>query len=48
MCQLQPIGQTSEKVSGPVVVAQDVRHSYDGKSFALDGVSFEIRKGEVF
>ncbi len=48
MYQLQPIGQTSEKVSEAVVVAQDVRHSYDGKSFALDGVGFEIRKGEVF
>ena len=32
----------------PVVVAQDLRHSYDRKRFALDGVSFTVRRGEVF
>ena len=31
-----------------VVEAEDLRHSYDGKRFALDGVSFTVRKGEVF
>jgi len=34
--------------SDPVVVAQDLRHSYDRKRFALDGVSFTVRRGEVF
>ena len=24
----------------PVVVAQELKHSYDGKKFALDGLSF--------
>jgi ABC-2 type transport system ATP-binding protein len=32
----------------PVIVARDLRHSYDGRRFALDGVSFEVRRGEVF
>lgn len=31
-----------------VVEAQDLRHSYDGKRFALNGLSFSVRKGEVF
>jgi len=29
-------------------VAQDLRHSYDRRKFALDGVSFTVRRGEVF
>ncbi len=33
---------------GPVIVAEDLRHSYDGKHFALDGVSFTVQRGEVF
>jgi ABC-2 type transport system ATP-binding protein len=33
---------------GPVIVAERVRHSYDGRRFALDGVSFAVRRGEVF
>ena len=34
----------------PNVVAEvrDLRHSYDGKNWALKGVSFDVRKGEVF
>ncbi len=32
----------------PVVVAEGLRHTYDRKHFALDGVSFTIHKGEVF
>jgi ABC-2 type transport system ATP-binding protein len=32
----------------PVVVAENLRHSYDGRRFALDGVSFTVRRGEVF
>jgi ABC-2 type transport system ATP-binding protein len=31
-----------------VVFAENLRHSYDGKRFALDGVSFTVRRGEVF
>ena len=32
----------------PAIVLNQLRHTYDGKRFALDGVSFEVRKGEVF
>ncbi|MFY9716619.1 MAG: ABC transporter ATP-binding protein [Thermoplasmata archaeon] len=31
-----------------VVFAENLRHSYDRRRFALDGVSFTIRRGEVF
>jgi ABC-2 type transport system ATP-binding protein len=31
-----------------VVRVEGVKHSYDGKSWALKGVDFEVRKGEVF
>jgi ABC-2 type transport system ATP-binding protein len=33
---------------GPAIVAEGLRYSYDSRRFALDGVSFEVRKGEVF
>jgi len=32
----------------PVISADGVRHTYDGKHFALDGVSFSVARGEVF
>jgi ABC-2 type transport system ATP-binding protein len=32
----------------PVVFAENLRHSYDRRRFALDGVSFTVRRGEVF
>jgi len=32
----------------PVVFAENLRHSYDRRHFALDGVSFTVRRGEVF
>jgi ABC-2 type transport system ATP-binding protein len=32
----------------PVVYAENLRHSYDRRHFALDGVSFTVRRGEVF
>ncbi|HYA70889.1 MAG TPA: ABC transporter ATP-binding protein [Thermoplasmata archaeon] len=32
----------------PVVVAENLRHSYDRHHFALAGVSFTVRRGEVF
>ncbi len=38
----------SAGATAPVVVAQDLRHSYDRRRFALNGVSFTIRRGEVF
>ena len=31
-----------------VIAVENLRHTYDGKYFALDDVSFEVRKGEVF
>ena len=31
-----------------VIFVENLRHTYDGKQFALDGVSFEVKKGEVF
>ncbi len=41
-------GTGSAKGSDPVVSAVNLRHSYDGRKFALDGVSFTVRRGEVF
>ena len=32
----------------PVISAEGIRHTYDGRHFALDGVSFSVRRGEVF
>ena len=32
----------------PVVFAENLRHTYDHRRFALDGVSFSVRRGEVF
>jgi ABC-2 type transport system ATP-binding protein len=32
----------------PVVYATDLRHTYDRRNFALDGVSFNVQRGEVF
>ncbi|HTP54680.1 MAG TPA: ABC transporter ATP-binding protein [Thermoplasmata archaeon] len=34
--------------SDVVVRAENLRHSYDRRKFALDGVSFTVRRGEVF
>jgi len=34
--------------SGPVISAEDIRHTYDRRHYALDGVSFTVRRGEVF
>jgi ABC-2 type transport system ATP-binding protein len=39
---LQPTG------SAAAITVEDLRHTYDGKKFALDGVSLSVRKGEVF
>ncbi len=32
----------------PVISAVDLRHTYDRRHFALDGVRFTVRRGEVF
>ncbi len=32
----------------PIILAEQVRHSYDGRRFALDDVSFTVARGEVF
>jgi ABC-2 type transport system ATP-binding protein len=32
----------------PVIRVENLRHSYDRRRFALDGVSFSVRRGEVF
>jgi ABC-2 type transport system ATP-binding protein len=37
-----------EPDDGTVIHLEGVRHTYDGKYFALDGVSFSVRRGEVF
>ena len=34
--------------SDVVVRAEDLRHTYNGRQFALNGVSFAVRRGEVF
>jgi len=39
-----PPGGTADDV----VVAENLRHSYDRRRFALDGVSFSVHRGEVF
>ena len=31
-----------------VVTAENLRHTYDGRRYALDGISFNVRRGEVF
>jgi len=42
------VGTTPTKTGDPVVWVENLRHSYDRHHFALDGVSFEVRRGEVF
>ena len=32
----------------PVVLAEQLRHSYDGRTQAVDGLTFSVRRGEVF
>jgi len=38
----------SSTVADSVVYAENLRHTYDRRHFALDGVSFTVRRGEVF
>jgi ABC-2 type transport system ATP-binding protein len=51
------LAPSSESVSLPdrsgsetdtVIRVENLRHTYDGKRYALDGVSFTVKRGEVF
>jgi ABC-2 type transport system ATP-binding protein len=42
------VSSAETKSPETVINVEDLRHSYDGKHFALNGVSFTVRKGEVF
>jgi ABC-2 type transport system ATP-binding protein len=44
----KPLSGAATGGPDPVVVAENLRHSYDRRRFALDGVSFTVRRGEVF
>jgi ABC-2 type transport system ATP-binding protein len=44
----KPLGTPTTKSTDPVILAENVRHTYDRHHFALDGVSFTVRRGEVF
>jgi len=44
----KPLRAATTNVSDPVISAENLRHSYDRRHFALDGVSFTVRRGEVF
>ncbi|HYC11214.1 MAG TPA: ABC transporter ATP-binding protein [Nitrososphaerales archaeon] len=35
-------------IAGQVITVENLRHTYDGKHLALDGVTFGVSKGEVF
>ncbi len=39
---------SAESSKQPVIVAESLRHTYDRRHFALDGVGFTVRRGEVF
>lgn len=47
---LQSRGNTemSENSVEQVIAIENLKYTYDGKSFALDGLSLSIRRGEVF
>ena len=44
----KPLGSTAAQGIDPVISAENLRHSYDRHHYALDGVSFTVRRGEVF
>jgi ABC-2 type transport system ATP-binding protein len=49
MASTNPGAPTSALASSDaIVIAENLRHSYDRKKFALDGVSFSVHRGEVF
>lgn len=41
-------GKLSETESHPVIEIEGLKHTYDGKNYALKGISLEVRRGEVF
>ena len=41
-------GSSTPRPSDAVIEADGLRHSYDRRRFALNGVSFRVRRGEVF
>ena len=43
-----PDGGRSVADAEAVIRVENLRHTYDGKLYALDGVSFTVKKGEVF
>ncbi len=43
-----PDGGPSVADAEAVIRVENLRHTYDGKLYALDGVSFTVKKGEVF
>ncbi|MGB7124235.1 MAG: ABC transporter ATP-binding protein [Thermoplasmata archaeon] len=43
-----PAPLRAQSTGEPVIFARDLRHNYDRKHFALDGVSFSVQRGEVF
>lgn len=43
-----PLATARTNAPDPVVFAENLRHSYDRRHFALDGVGFTVRRGEVF
>ncbi len=44
----RPLGSGGGSSSEPVITAENLRHTYDRRHYALDGVSFQVRRGEVF
>ena len=44
----RPLGSERGTSFEPVITAENLRHTYDHRHFALDGVSFTVRRGEVF
>jgi len=45
---LKAAGFTEMAAPDTIIHVEGLKHTYDGKNFALKGVSFDVRKGEVF
>jgi len=46
--QTQPLQEPGAPSSDTVISAENIKHTYDGKYYALDDVSFSVKRGEVF
>ena len=44
----RPLSRVTTNDGDSVIVVENLRHTYDRRRFALDGVSFTVRRGEVF